>query len=517
MKKLFFLLVMSLNHVIAQPGFQYLYGGPDHERAQNVFPFQGGYIVNSTTKSFGAGYYDACIFKTNNTGQVLWGKTYGQAGFDNSECALKTFDQNIICAGRTELIPGGQSTAIIFKLDSTGNLLWSRSYAENQNSSFGNIIETNDHGYAAVGYLSNGANKDAFFVRTDINGDTLFSKSFQTADDEVAINVIQAPDSSFFICGRIVNAGTADAFLVHANSAGNILWTKRYGGSAWDEFNCLKVASDSELIITGGTTSSGAGTYDILLAKSDMQGNIKWANTYGGLHTDAAYDLRITGAGYILSGYTETFVADFMGDDSTNMMLMKTDFDGNFLWMEVYGDGLQDEGFHCELDDDGGFLVPGFTLNYLFTDSTQMLVIKTDSSGISGCHELPATPDINIYAIGSASGNFIEVNVPVSDTIVLTQNSASISYDDACLFAAINNPADQGFNLFPVPVKDQLNITSEGVSGNVLIYSSSGALVYSGVTGNSTVINTQSFTDGFYTVVINSERKIIRKNFCIIR
>ena len=40
-------------------------------------------------------------------------------------------------------------------------------------------------------------------------------------------------------------------------------------------------AGDGNLVIAGGTGSSGAGEVDMLLLKVDREGNEKWAHTYG--------------------------------------------------------------------------------------------------------------------------------------------------------------------------------------------------------------------------------------------
>jgi hypothetical protein len=62
--------------------------------------------------------------------------------------------------------------------------------------------------------------------------------------------------------------------------------------------------------LAGATNSFGAGSYDILLIKTDANGNIIWAKTYGGTGNDWAYSLQqISDVGYILAGLTNSFGA----------------------------------------------------------------------------------------------------------------------------------------------------------------------------------------------------------------
>jgi hypothetical protein len=198
------------------------------------------------------------------------------------------------------------------------------------------------------------------------------------------------------------------------------------------------------------------------------------------------------------------------------MFLMKTDVDGNFLWMEVYGDGLQDEGFHCEVDDDGGFLVPGFTLSYIFTDSTQMMVIKTDGNGISGCHEKSAVPVSGVYPITEINDTFLVQSVPSFDTLLITQNNANITSNDACLFAGEEQITSNDFNIFPVPVKDHLNINVEDNSV-VRIYSPNGIMLKEINLHGDSKIDVSDLPCGYYIVSEISSHQAKKGKFIIAR
>ena len=131
-KKLILLLLISVFNLVTvfgQFNFQHLIGGSDNDRAQTIFnSFDNGYIVNGASFSFGVGNVDATLIKTDNQGQIIWSFAYGTSVYDNSEFALETFDHSIICVGRSNISTGLPSAAIIFKTDSSGQLLWSKSY-----------------------------------------------------------------------------------------------------------------------------------------------------------------------------------------------------------------------------------------------------------------------------------------------------------------------------------------------------------------------------------------------------
>jgi len=104
-----------------------------------------------------------------------------------------------------------------------------------------------------------------------------------------------------------------------------MVWAKTYGGAGGDFSYSVQQTSDGGYIVAGLTTSFGASGYDILLIKTDGNGNIIWTKTYRGIYEDGAYYVQQTSdGGYILTGYTSSFGAGDYG-----IFLIKTDANGN--------------------------------------------------------------------------------------------------------------------------------------------------------------------------------------------
>jgi hypothetical protein len=81
----------------------------------------------------------------------------------------------------------------------------------------------------------------------------------------------------------------------------------------------------------GYTSSFGAGGYDVFLVKTDANGNIIWAKTYGGWNNDIASSVRQTSdGGYIVAGTTWSF-----GTGNGDVFLIKTDANGNIDFCSI--------------------------------------------------------------------------------------------------------------------------------------------------------------------------------------
>ncbi len=208
-----------------------------------------------------------------------------------------------------------------------------------------------------------------------------------------------------------------------------------------------------------------------------------------------------------MSGYTESLgFGHMMGNDSSNIFLMKTDTSGNLKWMEVYGDGLQDESFRAALDNDGGYLIPGFTTNYVFNDSTQMVIIKTDSAGYTGCHEVRVEPRDSFVVIPFANLSLNELSGISTGTLSLTTTNFTPDNENACMYTSLNkDPDNRELNVYPNPFNESITIeaSEKNSGGEIIIADILGKTVFSGkINFDTGIIQTANLEKGIYYVSI---------------
>jgi len=95
------------------------YGGALNDEAYFVMQTEdGGYALAGAAYSV-ADVWDAWLIKTNTYGEVLWSQTYGGAGDDQAISAILTGDGEFVLAGSTNTFGAGGWDAWLFKVSIT--------------------------------------------------------------------------------------------------------------------------------------------------------------------------------------------------------------------------------------------------------------------------------------------------------------------------------------------------------------------------------------------------------------
>jgi len=135
-------------------------------------------------------------------------------------------------------------------------------------------------------------------------------------------------------------------------------WKKTFGGKQMDYGRSISRTSDGGYVMIGGTWSFGTGG-DILLVKTDGDGNRQWMKNYGGRDTDAGLCvIQTSDGGYALCGWTDSYRPGASG-----CILIKTDASGNQQWFKTYyGPREKENSANCLIQTaDGGYLLAGDT------------------------------------------------------------------------------------------------------------------------------------------------------------
>jgi len=123
---------------------------------------------------------DMWIIKTDQNGNEIWNKTYGGENGDGGFCIQQTRDNGYIIVGDTLSYGAGWADVWIIKTDQNGDELWNKTYAFFENDVGWFIRQTNDGGYIITGFTGESTDiyGDIFLLKTNEFGEKIWIKTY---------------------------------------------------------------------------------------------------------------------------------------------------------------------------------------------------------------------------------------------------------------------------------------------------------------------------------------------------
>jgi hypothetical protein len=294
------------------------YGGSDVDRAQSINQTaDGGYYIGGYTESFGAGYSDFWLLRTDDQGDTLWSRTFGSSDkFERAYCGDLTGDGGYVIAGYRS--PGGEYYVV--RVDSLGNELWTKLYKPNSGpyvyEAWG-IKETDDKGFVI------GGNGDSLYVvKTDSSGNIIWDKTYGAGD--LGYDIDQTSDGGYIVTGATPVGIQYYVHLMKLDAGGDTTWTSKWIRNDNSRGHTVEQAKDGGYIVAGFTFEESQLVDSVYIIKTNAFGDSTWSRVYGGWTDDQAWDVhQTTDGGYIVGGYTASF-----GHGADDFFLLKLNGEG---------------------------------------------------------------------------------------------------------------------------------------------------------------------------------------------
>jgi hypothetical protein len=337
----------------------YDHGGDDWAQSVPATP-DGGFAVAGSTQSTATGKADFYLVKTDSTGHEVWSKTYGAEDEELCGGAVTTSDGGYILAGSTLSFQVGKASIYVVKTDGKGDTLWTRVFPHEYGSMAEDIIQTPDGGYALAGREgTHGEGHNMYLMRLDSTGKLLWTKSYggKAWDDGQVVR--QTRDGGFVLCGRTESYGygRSDVYVVKTRANGDTLWTRTYGGNLNERGHDIQVLEDGGYIIVGETESMGHGEQDVYLIRADGMGDTLWTRAFGGKKEDIGTAVIVTtDGGFVITGHTFS-----MGHGDADVYFLRTNSSGKLLQQEAYGGKYWDGAEAICQTKDGHAVLAGAT------------------------------------------------------------------------------------------------------------------------------------------------------------
>lgn len=311
---------------------------------------------------------------------IGWWNTYGgRPGWDECSGLAECLDGGFLLAGFTDAWTS-EMDAFLVRTDQYGNPLWDSRVGGDQADEAWDVLATVDGGFLVAGctYSYGLGDGDAWLVRTDSSGSVLWSRTYGTREDDCFYSIMPVSDGCFIVAGMSGEYPVdVSMYLVKVDQEGNELWHRNYGGGSANSADFAMETPDGGFILAGKNMSNSSGSADGWLIKTDSLGGLEWDTILGGPGYDRFRHVAVSPAGgYIAVGGSGTD----SGDDD-DLWIVAVDQTGDSLWSRCYGEPYGSEGAKwISVAPSGGFYIAGTSGSHGWPYS-DMWLLQVDEVG----------------------------------------------------------------------------------------------------------------------------------------
>jgi hypothetical protein len=201
------------------------YGGVNDDVAHSISQTSdGGYIVAGETYLSGIGFANFWVLKLNSNGEVVWQKTYG-GNNNNIAYSIQQITDGFIVVGMSDSFSNPLRDIWVLKLSTNGEVIWQKTYRESGSNLARYVLSISD-GFVVAGETSSfgAGNADFWVLKLNSSGDVIWQKTYGGSNNDRIHSIQTTSDGGFIVAGETSSsgAGNADFWVLKLDGNGNI-------------------------------------------------------------------------------------------------------------------------------------------------------------------------------------------------------------------------------------------------------------------------------------------------------
>lgn len=366
---------------------------PDH-----FYGLSGMYQVTLTASKDGVSDSDTQMVEIKRPESSY---NFGSTLNESATAFVQTSDGGYVITGN-KMAGDGSLNVYLIKVDASRHLVWEKAFGSSGDQAANAIKQTNDGGFIIAGYTKSGdeTTSDVYLIKLNAEGFLLWKKTFDNANQGDVGTDLVLEDDGYILTGRTKMDASrlySDILLMKTDLQGNMLWQKSMGSTYFDSGNAIIRSSDGHFVVAGAY-NTGPGVQQPYLIKFNTDGTIIWEQYLTDDQLATINSLQETSeGGFILGGITN--FGGYRG------IIAKTNSNGELEWSKKFTDHgvLLNSIESIAVASDGGYIVCGEEdrSGYDFPVRRHVMVIKTDAEGNQQW--------IHDYALGGRNGNAFDI------------------------------------------------------------------------------------------------------------
>lgn len=319
------------------------FGGPDWDLGKSVITtYDGGYALLVCNGSLTGRFL---LIKTDQYGIKQWEKIYEEPGhIYASEQLLQTEDSGFILTGSDNLVESAiPCYAKVIKTDKYGGIQWQTWFGD-INTTGKSIALSHDGGYVGAGWNEGRAS----VYKINSTGNLLWINQYVKDSYSRAHSIERTSDNGFIIAGYSINSqNNFDLYLLKITSEGTMQWQTTWGKQGYDiGYHAIQTSDGGYALIGSKTIDTNTSKREIYLVKTNSQGKYVWIKGYQpNFNVDGIKIRETADLGFVIAE-TRT--------------LLKVSSNGSFQWRKKYSTAILLGLSDVIIAADGGYAIAGY-------------------------------------------------------------------------------------------------------------------------------------------------------------
>ena len=280
---------------------------------------------------------------------IFWEKNFGGKNFEEARHLTLRQDGTFIVAGETSSSEAfgqgnqGENDVFVFKYSTQGVTYWKTLIGGNGWDELGQIIPTQDGGYALIGTTestqgsvhSQYGKLDIFVAKLNWKGEVEWTQAYGGSGNDRGFALAELTDGSLLIGGesgshdgimRTPHRGGLDGWVAHISTTGKIIWERHIGSSEPDKVVRIHPWANHELWVVASSTGKD----------TDVKKNIGKSDVWGIFLNELG---QPTDRQFTVGGEDHEHIHDSYIDADSNLVLVGTTFSSKGVFPPQRGEG----------------------------------------------------------------------------------------------------------------------------------------------------------------------------------